>query len=147
MKRFDDITENILIQSGWISGRRVDFLVSKWKQEIRSSDHIEMFLEAELILAEFGAIKVEKQKCASSQSFEINPSLAVYEGDRFIEYSNLVGTSLYPLGEAFSGHYFLAVGENGKVFWLAGNIYIIGNCFDEALGKMISGYQPKHPIF
>jgi hypothetical protein len=141
-ERFTWHVESVLIDAGWFKGRRVDSLVSKWSEQVYSIDQIEIFPAAEKILIEFGGISVSRKKFLSKQSFEIDPSSAIDEGDRLEEYSNLIGAKLYPLGEAQSGHFFLTVAEDGRVFWVMQQILMIGYSFDEALSKMILGYSP-----
>jgi hypothetical protein len=80
---------------------------------------------------------------SAKEYFEIDPLLALGEGDRFSHFSDHVGTNLYPLGEGAGGHYFLAIGEDGRVFLLMEDIKIIGNDFDEALESLILGYRAK----
>lgn len=144
MKRLDDFVENVLRQSGWFSGRQVDSSVSEWKSQLKATDNLEMFPKAEEVLLEFGGIKVERKKDFSKQSFEINPSLAVYEGDRFEEYASLLKVKIYPLGEGFSGHCFLGVVEDGRIVWIMdAGIFLMGDNFGEALTKMILGQHPE----
>jgi hypothetical protein len=143
MKRFDNFVENILIQSGWYYERKEKLLVSNWKSQLLATDNLYMFPKAEEILLEFGGIKIEERENYSKQSFEINPTRVIYEGDRILEYADLLKINLYPLGESFGGYYFLVVSEDGRIYWLMDGIFIMGNNFDEALTKMILGHQPR----
>lgn len=129
-KRFVKFVETILVEAGWFYGRSIKPLVSVWNIKLKSVNNMELFPIAEIILNEFGGIKVIKKEGHSMQSFEIDPTLALGEDDRFMNYSKLLNTKLYPLGEALGGYYFLAVAENGQVFWLMDDIYIIGNNFN-----------------
>ncbi len=142
-KRFDSFVETVITDAGWFCGRSVNNIVSDWNHKLKSINKTEMFPEAEVILNEFGGIKVKEKRDFSKQTFEIDPTLALGEDDRFIEFSNNIETNLYPLGEAIGGYYFLAVAETGQIFWLMQDIFIIGNTFDEALSRMILGCQPE----
>jgi SUKH-3 immunity protein len=144
--RFDIFVEETLMKAGWFPQRRVEADVVKWKTQIKKSDDKDMFSHAEKILYEFGCLKIEQGEFGVNYprtTFEINPSLAIYESDRFAEYEELLKMNLYPLGEAVGGYYFIAVGENGQVFWLMDNIVLIGENFDEAISNMILGIRPK----
>src|SRR5215204_6050175 len=116
MERFDKFVETVLIEAGWFYGRSVDAFVSEWNDKLRRINKMEMFSKAESILKEFGGIKVKEKNGYSKQTFEIDPTLALDEDDRFLEFSNILNTQLYPLGEASGGYYFLAIAENGKIF-------------------------------
>lgn len=105
--------------------------------------NMEMFRKAETILNEFGGIKIKEKRCFSKQTINIDPTLALGEDDRFVYYSDILKTQLYPLGKTLGGYYFLAIAENGQIFWLLQGVFIMGNSFHEALSKMILGYHPE----
>ena len=144
--RFEPSVAEVLVKSGWFSGRSVETLVKHWKIELMKSDSLQMFPAAEKALLEFGGIKCSQRTMGKDlpvKSFEVNPSLAVYEEDRLEEFSSELGIEFYPLGEASGGYYFLAIAEDGKVYWLMENLFLIGKNFDEALHNMIIGVKPK----
>lgn len=144
--RFSKFTENILRKAGWFPGRNMPETVTNWKAELQKTDNKEMFAEAEKILLEFGRLKI-KQGSANNPNtrsyFEINPSLVVYEGDRFEDFEKVLETTLYPLGEAESGHVFLAVSEDGRIFLVMMDLWFVANSFDEALENLILGKMPE----
>jgi hypothetical protein len=51
----------------------------------------------------------------------------------------MVETRLYPLGEAASGWYYLAIGENGRVYYVMEDIILAGYTEDEALENLLIG--------
>lgn len=145
-KRFSEFVESILKSSGWFPNRNMGDTVLKWEQELHNSDGFNMFSDAEKVLLEFGGLVVNQRgagKTCAREPFRILPTLAIYEGDRFIDYSHLLNIKLYPLGEAFDGHYFLAIGEDGRIFLIMDDIQMIGRNFDEALENLIIGIEPQ----
>ena len=114
MARFSSQAEETLRQAGWYPGRKVPAMVASWKKVLMLSDGIEMFSSAERVLLEFGGLRIDQRShgvsCAR-EPFTFDPTLAVYEGDRFSDFSTLLRTRLYPLGEASGDYYFWAIGE------------------------------------
>lgn len=141
-KRFDKFVETVLTDAGWYNGRSVANLVSEWNVKLQRINNMKMFVKAEVALIEFGGLKVKAKEGYSKQTFEIDPTLALGEDDRFDSYSDALKTQLYPLGEVSGGHCFLAVSENGQIFWIMENIFLMGDSFDEAISRMILGFQP-----
>src|SRR5689334_7761788 len=105
MSRFSTLTEDTLRQAGWYSGRNVQEQVASWKTNDMLAE-FDMFHSAERVLLEFGGLIVNQQgpgETCAREPFEIDPTLAGYEGDRFNELSTEVNTKLYPLGEVANG--------------------------------------------
>ena len=145
MARFSLQSEQVLRGAGWFPGRQVAAMVASWKREVTLSD-VNMFPSAESVLFEFGGLKVDQRglgETCAREPFEVDPTLAAYEGDRFSEFSPLVSTNLYPLGEAFSGNYFWAIGEDDHVYILMDDIQLLGKNIDEALENLIVGRMPQ----
>jgi hypothetical protein len=65
--------------------------------------------------------------------------LAAGEGERFGQVEGELGVSLFPLGEAGNGHVFLAIGEDGRVYALMDEAWILGETMEEALDALVSG--------
>jgi len=120
MTRFSSQSESVLRQAGWYPGRQVPELVSMWKNHPSLAD-LEMFETAERFLLEFGGITVTQSGPGENLArapFKIDPTLAYHQSDLFKEFGRTVETRLYPLGEAADGWYYLAIGENGRVYYL-----------------------------
>src|SRR5215204_604308 len=120
MGRFTNQTEKTLRRAGWYPGRQVPNVVASWKDNAMLSE-FEMFPSAEKVLVEFGGLKIGKQgpgETCSREPFEIDPALAGYEGDMFRDFSALVNTKLYPLGEVAQGLGYWAIGENDHIYLL-----------------------------
>lgn len=149
MSRFSAKAEETLRRAGWFPGRRVPDSVASWKEMLLRSDAFTMSTSAEKALLEFGGLKFAEQgegTTCSREPFEIDPSLAMHEGDRLEEFSTLVNTRLYPLGEAWGGMCFLAIGENDRVYVLMEDIRLVGNNIDEAMETLSLGLQPSAPM-
>ena len=65
--------------------------------------------------------------------------MAYYERDLFEKFGRMVDTGLYPLGEAADGWYYLAIGENGRVYYVMEDIILVGDTEDEALENLLIG--------
>lgn len=146
-ERFNEFVSNTLKDAGWYPGRNMQEAASQWKYELNKSDDWDMFTAAESVLLEFGGLKIEQKGAGQTlarEPFEINPMLAIYEGDRFTEYSATLDIRLYPLGEASGGHHFLAIGEDGRVFVIMDDMKMIGRTFDEAITNLIVGIAPSN---
>lgn len=141
MTRFSRQSERVLRQAGWYPGRQVPELVSMWKTHPFIAD-LDMFETAERFLLEFGGITVTQSGPGvnlARSPFKIDPTLVYHQGDLFKEFGRMVDTRLYPLGEAAHGYYYLAIGENGRVYYLMDDIVLAGNTEDEALENLLIG--------
>ena len=141
-KRFSAQTEATLREAGWYPGRKVHDLVASWKTSEMLLE-FEMFVIAENILLEFGGLCVDVHGPGENwtcEPFEIDPTLAAYENDRFSDLSNIVNAKLYPLGEAVNGQYFWAVGENEHIYLAMDDVQLLGANIDEALENLIIGH-------
>ena len=146
MTRFSRPAEETLRRVGWYPGRQVREMVDSWKRTLKLSDGLEMFPRAETVLLEFGGLRIDQQgpgvTCAR-ESFTFDPTAAVYEGDRFSDFSTMLRTKLYPLGEASGGHCFWAIGENGDIYLLMNDLILLGNTIEDALEKLLIGIAGK----
>lgn len=71
--------------------------------------------------------------------FDIDPIRAGYEEDMFRDYSAVVNTKLYPLGEVADGLGYWAIGDNDHIYLLIHTIQLLGQNIDEALENLIIG--------
>src|SRR5688572_19047481 len=128
MTRFSPLAEDRLRRADWYPGRLVPDMVAFWKTTLMDSDGFDLFPIAERVL-EFGGLSIDQRgpgKSCAREPFTFDPALAIYEGDRFSDFSNLLKTRLYPLGEASGRHYFWAVGENHHVYLLMNDVRLLG---------------------
>jgi hypothetical protein len=99
---------------------------------------------AEEFLSEFGGLVFDISgpgiSCAR-EPFELDPLLAEGEEDRFADWSEVIGKSLYPIGEGDQGHYFLAIDESGEVYLVADWVAAFGPA-DKALEGLTLGVAP-----
>jgi len=141
MTRFSRQSERLLRQAGWHPGRQVPELVSTWKSHPSIAD-LEMFETAERFLLEFGGITVTQSGpgvTLARSPFKIDPTLAPYQSDLFKDRGSMVDTRLYPVGEAEDAMYYLAIGENGRVYYVMEDIVLAGYTEDEALENILIG--------
>jgi SUKH-3 immunity protein len=141
MTRFSRQSERVLRKAGWYPGRQVPELVSMWKNHPFIAD-LEMFETAERFLLEFGGITVTQSGPGvnlARSPFKIDPTLVYHQSDLFKEFGRTVDTRLYPLGEAADGWYYLAIGENGRVYYVMEDIMLAGYTEDEALENLLIG--------
>lgn len=143
---FQPNVEDVLTAAGWFPDRKVPDLLRQWEGQLTLSDGFELFPEAERALLEFGGLDVNQSgagKTCSREPFSTDPLLAIYEGDRFREFSQYLDTRLYPLGEACGGLCFLAIDERGRVYFLMDDLQIVGENIEEALNSLIVGIMPR----
>ncbi|MFI7320378.1 SUKH-3 domain-containing protein [Streptomyces venezuelae] len=115
--------ERALLLAGWTPGRCVD--TSAWRARLEDSGFV-MHEAAESFLSEFGGLSFEYGGDGISrarEAFELDPLLALGEDDRFSEWGELTGVTLFPIGELDQGRYFLGLDEAGTIYlvadWLA----------------------------
>lgn len=130
----------VLAKSGWHPEHDASDRLDEWAR--RLGNDFTVFPAAREVLRRFGGILVEQSgpgEELSRESFCFDPSLAVGEGPRFKEFSALVGSSLFPLGEYANGHSFLAVDEGGRVFALMDDLWIVGPDIITAIENLVFG--------
>ena len=139
-------TETELVAAGWYRGRQDTARVAEWRRKLDTPGGFRMSSAAEQALEEFGGLRVERQgpgiECARG-GFDLNPELAVGEEDRFGEFRHQVESDLFPLGEAFNGHAFLAIDHAGRVYLLGDRIQLVGTNIYSALDSILVGRAPR----
>src|SRR5688572_2833041 len=91
-------------------------------------------------LLEFGGLTWplhKKGERSTSFSFNLDPVLAAYEDDRFRDAESEVGENLFPLGEAMSGHFFLAITPSGRCFLVMDQVLPFGSSAWEAFDQLL----------
>ncbi|MGK5543401.1 SUKH-3 domain-containing protein [Streptomyces sp. URMC 127] len=132
----------VLEASGWTSDRRVD--TTAWRSMFEGVGLV-MHDAADALLQEFGGLTASIGgpgiNCARAP-FELNPSLAWGEDDRFSEWSDSVGRRLFPLGELDDGRFFLGIDEDSEVYVVETWIASFGP-MPQALERLILGVAPR----
>lgn len=140
MPRFSREVEGALRLAGWVPDRRVD--LDQWKASL---SEFTWHAAAEEFLQEFGGIRVDISgpgiTCAR-EPFEFDPELAIGEGEKFAELSELFGHKFFPLGEVGQGEFFLAIDEEGAIYLLGGWALKHG-VGDAALEHLVTGVAPE----
>jgi SUKH-3 immunity protein of toxin-antitoxin system len=143
MKRFSSDADQLLREAGWYPGREMKGEVAEWAHVLEQEGRgFPLFDAAERALLEFGGLQIKQSGPGidvARAPFVLDPLLALGEDDRFFGYSRQIGVRLYPLGEAWGGHSFLAIAEDGRVFLLMDEIEELAKSMDEALERLIQG--------
>ncbi|MFE2350586.1 SUKH-3 domain-containing protein [Kitasatospora cineracea] len=138
MKRFSDEAEYALRTAGWQPGRQVD--AEQWRRSLeRSGFHSNG--AAERFLSEFGGLNVNVSGPGISVArtpFEFDPMVADGEDDRFSDWGDEIGETIFPLGELDHGRFFLGMSESGRVYLVSDWLASFGTG-DEALERLIRG--------
>lgn len=135
-------TEDLLRKSGWFEGRDVSLDVEAWHRILGVNDGFVLTESAARALREFGGLRVDAAGAGVDRaraSFELTPTLAWGESDRFATSEAILGESLYPLGEMEHGHAFLAITRSGRVFAIGERTYSIGSSIHRALESLVRG--------
>ena len=138
MQRFSNETEQVLRDSGWQPGRRVD--AQPWLERL-ASNGILVHESAATFLAEFGGLSVEIDGPGVTRArtpFELDPDLVDGEEDRFADWSKEIGEHIVPIGELDRGRYFLGISGAGTVYIVADWLSSLGTG-DEGLERLIRG--------
>jgi SUKH-3 immunity protein of toxin-antitoxin system len=130
---------DVLTEAGWFPGR-CDHRVADWERELSEKGGLVMHDAARTFLQEFGGLSLGKRTSSSGATrltFDLDPTLALWEGDRFDDASRKVGDSLYPVGEAMNGQEFIAIGERGDVYLVMDMVHHLATTAWSALESLI----------
>ncbi|MEV6550939.1 SUKH-3 domain-containing protein [Streptomyces sp. NPDC051597] len=115
--------ERELSSAGWFQGRSVD--TKSWLEYFESTG-LHAHPAARGFLAEFGGIAVDISGPGVSRSrepFEFDPMQCLGEEDRFMDWSEHIGRSIFPIGVHDLGRFFLGIDEDSSIYlvetWLA----------------------------
>ncbi|MBL9021072.1 MAG: SUKH-3 domain-containing protein [Myxococcales bacterium] len=129
-----------LQRAGWSPGRDVSSRVEEWTKtlcETGSFPRVEVAFE---ILRELGGLRVEPHTTGHDFApgpVVFDPTLAVGEEDRFASH----GEGLFPLGEVYDGHGFLAIEESGRTFIVGDELIVLGDTFEEGVSNLLEGHS------
>ncbi|MEC3952999.1 SUKH-3 domain-containing protein [Nocardia sp. CDC153] len=139
--QFMDETERVLRASGWWPGRQVD--TNAWRERLERSG-FKWSAAADRFLEEFGGLKVDISGpgiTSAREPFELDPTLADGEDDRFAEWSEVIREPIAPVGELDSGRYLLGVSMSGDLYLVADWLASFGRT-PQALESLILGKSP-----
>ncbi|MEU8819266.1 SUKH-3 domain-containing protein [Actinoplanes sp. NPDC048796] len=139
--RFPRGVDRALRRAGWFPGRRVD--TTPWRDAV---DGITMHPAARAFLAEFGGLAVDVHgfgRTAAKEPFEVDPALCAGEEDRFREWSEILGRSLYPLGELDHGRFFLGIDDRGSLYLVVDWLAVFDGPADAGLIALCRGVMPR----
>jgi hypothetical protein len=135
----DPEVADVLSAAGWNPERDRSADVHAWTSVLESE--FPPFPQALRALSRFGGIHVPARgpgEVWTRQSFHLDPTLAAGEGDRFSDFAAMLGIRLVPLGEVGSDA-FLAIGEDGRVYALMLDLWLVGQSMEEAIEVLTNG--------
>ncbi|WP_422753326.1 SUKH-3 domain-containing protein [Micromonospora sp. WMMD708] len=138
----DDQLRRALLNAGWISGRQVD--IGRW-QSLFAHAGLPMHSAANSFLSEFGGLTFPYAGGGISRSrasVELDPLLAIDEEDLFLEWGQLVGRRIFPLGELDDGRYFVGIDESSSIYLVADWLGHFGEGM-HGLESLILGVAPE----
>lgn len=141
MSEFSAETVTALTDAGWRPRRSVD--VEAWRSHFEAAGCV-MSPAAEIFLSRFGGLDIRISGAGldrAREPFDLEPMLCDGEEDRFIEWGQLIGRGLFPIG-AFAGlRYFLGIDENAAVYLIETDVRSFGRMPD-AMDAMVQGRMP-----
>ncbi|MDX3801704.1 SUKH-3 domain-containing protein [Streptomyces sp. AK04-3B] len=108
--------DQVLREAGWVPGRKIN--PELWLSSLEV-EGLRRHAAASTFLSEFGGLAVNISGSGISRSrepFELDPSLCEGEGDRFLEWSDEIGRSVFPIGVLDGGRFFLGIDENSEIY-------------------------------
>ncbi len=75
------------------------------------------------------------------EPFELDPLLCSGEEDRFLEWGEEIGKSLFPIGVLDMGRYFLGIDEQSEIYLIETWVASFGR-MPQAMDNLISGVRP-----
>lgn len=136
---FSRDVSNVLRTAGWDPERERSNDVAGWVRALEPE--FSPFPRALEVLTRFGGVDVKLSgpgEAWARQSFRFDPTRAEGEGDRFSDFSRMLGVRLYPLGEV-GNEAFLAISEDGKVYALMLDLWLVGATIEDAIETMVRG--------
>lgn len=141
-RKLSTAADQALRAAGWYPGRDISSLVADWFAHLCDSSMFAAFPEARRVLSEFGDITVTSLFAGVDYApgkIVLDPVLALGEQDRFESFEDDAGSRLFPLGEIYGGHAFLAIGESGRLFMVGDDLTLLGDSFEEGISNLIEG--------
>lgn len=140
--QFSPDVAGVLREFGWHPERIVDS--TPWTHPFEERG-LPAPQEVKDFLAQFGGLNVKVSgpgvNCAR-EPFELDPLLCLGEEDRFSEWGEELGVSLFPIGELDDGRFFLGMDEQGVMYLVADWIASFG-LWPEAIDALIRGVAPE----
>ena len=78
---------------------------------------------------------------AACERFDLDPLLCSGEEDRFLEWGEEIGKSLFPIGVLDVGRYFLGIDEQSEIYLIETWVASFGR-MPQAMDNLISGVRP-----
>lgn len=140
----DDLSpeaQTVLHDAGWRGGRQVD--TSTWLTALDVAGVV-AHEAARDFLAEFGGLMVDISGPGVNRArepFDLDPLLCSGEEDRFLEWGEEIGRSLFPIGVLDMGRYFLGIDEHSEIYLIETWVASFGR-MPQAMDNLIRGVRP-----
>ncbi|UWW91840.1 SUKH-3 domain-containing protein [Streptomyces murinus] len=134
-------SRTVLRDAGWRAGRQMD--TSSWVAALGVAGVV-AHDAARAFLAEFGGLVVDISGPGVNRArepFELDPLLCSGEEDRFLEWGEEIGKSLFPIGVLDMGRYFLGIDEQSEIYLIETWVASFGR-MPQAMDNLISGVRP-----
>jgi SUKH-3 immunity protein len=134
-------SRTVLRDAGWHAGRQVD--ASSWVAALGVAGVV-AHDAARAFLAEFGGLVVDISGPGVNRArepFELDPLLCSGEEDRFLDWGEEIGKSLFPIGVLDMGRYFLGIDEQSEIYLIETWVASFGR-MPQAMDNLISGVRP-----
>jgi hypothetical protein len=140
---YDAETMEVLAEAGWHPGRVID--VGDWCDRLRADGFGVCHEAAQQFMAELGGLSVDGSDRPGvtryRERFELDPLLCLGESDRFDDWNERLGRSVYPVGE-LDGRYFLGLDEQSVLYIVIDWIGSFGP-LPVALDRLVLGYASE----
>lgn len=141
MTQFLPETQAVLEEAGWTPDRHVDISawVAQWeKARITAHDTAQRFLR------EFGGLSIDISGPGISVArapFKLDPSECIGEDDRYLEWSEELDRSIFPIGILDMGRFYLGIDEYNEIYLIEMWVGSYGR-MPEAMDNLITGVRP-----
>lgn len=132
----------MLEQAGWHPGRNVS-------ESIDYPSDVEYPSDIRMLLSEYGKLYVRSTGAGvdvTRNSIDFDPSWADQESSedgQLRYYSELIGTTLYPIGFVRDDGLMLCIDSSHKVYLAGDDLYWVGNSFVEGVSNVLLGVRGK----
>lgn len=135
-------SEAVLRSAGWWPDRQVD--TGGWVEPLERNG-ARLHEAAQIFLGEFGGLVIDISGSGVNRArepFEINPLRCLGEEERFQEWGDELGRTIFPIGILDKGRYFLGIDEQGEIYLVEAWVGSFGR-MPQAMENLISGVQPE----
>ena len=141
LDELSDVAKQTLTSAGWHPERSLEQELRIWGDTLVRNGRFELFPSARDALCRFGGLAIDVRGPGidrAREPFVLDPTRAIDAECLFQQYSKLLKTRLFPLGES-GDQAFIAIADTGKVYLLFEGSLLIGDSIERALSNLIEG--------